>query len=79
MPTISITVTAAQAARAAAALGKAQALKDNAVPPQPRNATAEEVRQFMIGRLRQLIIDVEGAEASRVAQAAIVIAPFEPT
>ena len=41
MPTISITLTAAQAARAAAALGKAQALKDNAVPPQPRNATAE--------------------------------------
>ena len=78
MPTISITVTAAQAARAAAALGKAQALKDNAVPPQPRNATAEEVRQFMIGRLRQLIIDVEGAEATKAAQAAIVIAPFDP-
>ena len=79
MPQITITVTAAQATRAAAALGKAQALKDNADPPQPRNATAEEVRQFMIGRLRQLIIDVEGAEATKAAQAAIVIAPFDPT
>ena len=79
MPTITITVTAQQGTRAAAALGKAQSLMDNATPPQPRSATAEEVRLWLIGRLKQLIVDTEGAAAIKAATDAVVLTPFEPT
>lgn len=79
MPAITITATAAQATRACAALGKAQGLKDNAVPPQPRPATAEELRQFIIGRVRQLVFDVEGKALAEAAVAAAQPAPFDPT
>lgn len=70
MPSVTITVTASQATRAAAALGTAQGLG--------RPATAEEVRLFLIGRLKQLVIDVEGTALTKAAIAAVVVPTFEP-
>ncbi len=75
MPAITINATAAQAARATVALGKSLGLQDNAVPPQPRPATAEELRQWIIGRIRELVTTVETVEQNQ----AIIIAPFDPT
>lgn len=48
MATFTITVTAAQALRIATAFGKVYGLVDNAVPPQPRAATAAEVQAFLL-------------------------------
>ena len=79
MPTISITVTAAQATTFQQDLGIAQGLVDNQTPPQPRAATAEECRQWLIGRAKQLHIDVQGNILNKAAIAAVVIPPFEPT
>lgn len=79
MPTFSITYTASAGQRFAAALGKAQSLVDNATPPQPRAATLEECRAFLIGRAKQLVVDVEGAEAEKAARDSVVIAPVDMT
>lgn len=78
MPSITITATAQQAIRAGAALGIAQNLMDNAEPPQPRSATVEEIQQFLIQRLRQLVVDVEG-NAANVARGPVVVPAFDPT
>lgn len=48
MATFTITVTAQQATRIAAAFGKQFGLVDNQVPPQPRSATAVEVQGFIL-------------------------------
>ena len=79
MPSITITYPAADGQRLASALGKAWSLKDTQEPPQPRSATAAECKEFLIGRARQLIVDVEGAEAEKAARDSVVIAPVDMT
>lgn len=75
---ITITVTASESTRMAAAVGKAQNLVDSQTPPQPRAATMTEVKQFLIQRAKQLIIDVEGAALIKQASDAAVIPAFDP-
>ena len=79
MPSITITYPAGDGVRFAAALGKAQALKDTQEPPQPRDATAAECKAWIIGRAQQLIVDVEGGEATKAAVAAVVVTPLDMT
>lgn len=75
MPSITINVTAGEATRFQAAVGKALGLVDSQTPPQPRAATAEEARQFLIGKAKELVVNVEG----KTAIDAIVVAAFTPT
>ena len=79
MPSITITYPAGDGARFAAALGKAQNLVDSQTPPQPRSATAAECKAFLIGRARQLIVDVEGDALTKAAVAAVVVPPVDMT
>ena len=79
MPSITINYTVGEGTRFAAAVGKAKALMDNQVPPQPRAATVAECKQFVLERMKQLIIDIEGSEANKAAIAAVTLTPFEPT
>lgn len=79
MPQMTLTYPAGDGARFAAALGKAQALKDSEVPPQPRAATAAECKTWLIGRAQQLIVDIEGGEAAKAAVAAVVVTPLDMT
>ena len=78
MPTMTLNYTASEGTRFAAALGKAQNLKDAQVPPQPRAATAAECKAFVIGRMKQLVIDIEGRDLQQAAIAAVVVPPFDP-
>ena len=73
MPTFSITYQAGDGTRLAAAVGKVMGYVDAQTPPQPRSATAEEVRQWIIGRARQLVIDVEGDALTKAAIAAVSV------
>ena len=73
MPTMSFTYTSAYGQRVAAALGKAWNLKDTQDPPQPRAATLAEVRDFIRGRVRQLVVDIEGAELTKAAVDSVVV------
>ena len=79
MPSMTINYTVADGTRFAAALGKAKNLVDNQVPPQPRSATAAECKTFVIERMRQMVVDIEGKEAADAALAAVTITAFEPT
>ena len=79
MPSITITYPAGDGTRFAAALGKAQNLKDSQEPPQPRAATAAECKEWLIGRAQQLIVDIEGGEATKAAVAAVVVTPLDMT
>lgn len=62
MPSITITYPAGAGQRFAAALGKAHSLMDTQDPPQPRAATSAECKEFLIARIRQLIVDIEGPQ-----------------
>lgn len=79
MPQITITYPAGDGARFAAALGKAQSLKDTQQPPQPRAATAAECKAFLIGRAWQLIVDIEGRDLQAAAIATVVVPPVDMT
>ena len=79
MASITITYPAGDGTRFAAALGKAQNLKDTQEPPQPRSATAAECKTWLIGRAQQLIVDIEGRDAQAAAIAAITITPLDMT
>lgn len=70
MPTLTLTYPAAAAQRFAVALGKAWSLKDNM--KQPRSATADECKLFLIQRAKQLIVDVEGPELEAARGSVIV-------
>jgi hypothetical protein len=65
MPSLTITYSTENAQRFAAALGKAHGLMDTRDPPQPRAATGAECKAWLIGRARQLIVDVEGSRLER--------------
>ena len=67
MPTMTITTTAPQAARVAAAIGRDLKLG--------RDATAEECRQYVIAMIRAVVI----AREKDVAIEAIVPVTFDPT
>lgn len=73
MATITITVTAAQAARVTSALGKHSSLKD--ADGAPRDATAAEVKEWLVRQMRALVLQQE----RRVAEATVTVAPFDPT
>lgn len=77
MPSMTLTYTAAEAQRFAAALGKAHNLKDN--QDNPRSATAAECKAFVIGRMKQLVVDIEGRELTEAAVAAVRVPAFDPT
>jgi hypothetical protein len=72
MPTLSITVDNAQAARIAAAYGDKLRILDPAnpnAPPQP--ATMPQIRAFLVAELKRTVREYE----TRIAHAAVV----EPT
>ena len=73
MPNMTFTYSSAYGQRVAAALGKAWNLKDAQEPPQPRSATEAEVKTFVIQRVQQLVVDMEGAELTQAAIAAVVV------
>jgi hypothetical protein len=77
MPSITISYPAGDGVRFAAALGKAQSLKD--AQGEPRSATAAECKAFLIGRAWQLIVDVEGGELTAAAVASVVVPPVDMT
>ncbi len=74
---MTLTYPAGDGARFAAALGKAQSLKD--AQGAPRSATAAECKAWIIGRAQQLIVDIEGGEAEKAALAAITVTPLDMT
>ena len=67
MATMTITVTAPQAARAATAIGKRLGLG--------RDATLEECRLYVIEELRKVVL----FEERRALEVAITASPFDPT
>lgn len=75
---VTITLTASQAQRFAAACGEVNKLVDNQVPPQPRPCTMAEAKQAIIAGMKRLIIDVEGAKLVKAAVDAIVVPEFDP-
>lgn len=77
MPSMNLNYTAAEAQRFADALGKAQSLTD--AQGAPRSATGAECKAFVIGRMKQLVIDIEGRDLQAAAVAAVVIPAFDPT
>lgn len=68
MGTLTITTTAPQDARLVAAYGRKLALKDAQTPPQPRNATAAEVKAEIIRMIKQDVFEQEAAAARQTAQ-----------
>ncbi len=79
MASMTFTYPTADATRYANALGDILQLKDNQTPPQPRAATAAEVKTYFIGYFKQLLIDYEGAKLNRAALAAVVVPPIDLT
>ena len=77
MATLSITVTAPQAARVVSAFGKQLNTMDVTDPenPVPRNATEEEVRQQII----QFIKGIVFAQERQAAINAIALSALDPT
>ena len=66
MADLIITVPDPVVPRVQAAFGKRQRLKDG--NGDPRDATAEEVRQVLVGIIERVVITVEGDEAAAAAR-----------
>lgn len=79
MPSLTITYPTGDGVRFAAALGKALNLLDNQTPPQPRAATAAECKAFVISRIRQLVVDIEGGALTQAAIEAVVVPAMDLT
>lgn len=73
-----ITLTAGEATRIAAAVGKVYGLVDAQVPPQPRSATAAEVKKGLSDVMKQWIQDTEGTTLRKQAVDAVVVPAFDP-
>ncbi len=73
MPSTTINYTASEGQRIAAAVGLIKNLKD--VNGDPRSATAQECKEFIIERLRQFVLDQERQQAAQ----AITDIPLDPT
>ncbi len=79
MASITFTYPAADATRYANCIGDLMGLKDNQTPPQPRAATATEVKQYFIGYFKRLLIDYEGAKLNKIALDAVVVPSIDIT
>ena len=77
MPTMTITTTAGQAARLAEALGRLHGLKDGS--GQPRDATAQEIKDFTIQGFRNAVHAYERQKNTATACAAITDTAFDPS
>ena len=77
MPSMTITTTAPQAARLATAMGATMRLVDD-VTKQPRDATAAEIKAYVVQFLRDTVQHYERNLAVQAAAAASVTA-FDPT
>ena len=75
MPSMTITTTAPQAARLAAAMGATMRLVDD-VTKQPRDATAAEIKTYVVKFLRDT---VQHYERNQAAQAIPAPSAFDPT
>ena len=73
MATVTIELDAQQILRLRTAFGTYLDLRDG--QGQPRLATSEECRQWMIQRVREIVL----AEEKAAAENAIVVDPFDPT
>ncbi len=73
MPTLTIDVTAPQAARMVAAIGAEMNLLD--ATGLPRSATQAEAKLFVVKVLRDIVM----AHERRIAEKAISIPGFDPT
>jgi len=71
MANFTITTPAAQDARIVAAFGKILGTKDNATPPQPRNATGAEVKAAIVAWLKLSVFEREQADQRETAQATV--------
>lgn len=69
MPTLSIETTAGQASRIATALGRERGLVDD--QGNPRSATPQEVRAFVVDVLKRLVDGQEQRAAEETARAAV--------
>ena len=76
---VSITLTAGHANRFAAACGEIRQLKDTQEPPQPRDCTPAEAKEFIIMLMRRVVVDVEGAKLIKQAVDAVIVPAFDPT
>lgn len=66
MPSITLTVTAAQAQRIATAFGRAYNLRD--ASNAPRDATGPEIHDYIVGYVRNIVADTESAAARAAIQ-----------
>lgn len=73
---VTVSVTAPQATRIAAALGELRGLKDGA--GAPRSATMAEVKQSVADHLRGIVMQVERPKAEKAAIDAVTVAPMDP-
>ena len=75
---VTISMTASEINRLKVAIGEAKKLVDNQQPPQPRDATNAEAKQFVIERVKQFIHDHEGGKLVKQAVDAVVVPAFDP-
>lgn len=71
MPQLTINTTNAQAKRISVAVGRELSLQTNDEPHLERDATAAEVKQYLIQFLRETVLNVEANKAEAIARAAI--------
>jgi hypothetical protein len=71
MAALTITVPDPQVPRVQAAVGRAIGLIDGQNPPQPRDATADEVRQYLVDLLVQVTRREELRDAVITAEAGV--------
>lgn len=74
---VTITVTAGQATRLTAAIGKVRNLVD--AQGAPRSATMAEVKTIIADHLRGFVTQAELQPAKDAAAAAVTIPAFDPT
>ncbi len=79
MASMTFNYPASDATRYATCIGELMGLKDSQTPPQPRAATATEVKQYFIGYFKRLLIDYEGAKLNKIALDAVVVPTIDIT
>ena len=84
MPTLTVNLTTQQLNRLQYAVGKMQGLMTSPAtpeegPPVRRDATAQEVRDFVVAYMRGTVTSVENEEARSAAIQAVVASTFDPT
>ncbi len=79
MASVTLTYPTSDGTRFAVAVGELLQLKDAQTPPQPRAATAAEVKAYFITRIKQVLLDYEGAKLSAAALSTVVVPPIDLT